>query len=73
MRKAEIIRRGLDLGVDFALTTSCYDPAPDGSACGHCDSCLLRLQGFAENNVRDPRSSEGQRSKSEELATDEHR
>jgi 7-cyano-7-deazaguanine synthase len=55
MSKAEIVRRGLELGVDFALTTSCYDPAADGSACGHCDSCLLRLQGFAQNCVRDPR------------------
>jgi 7-cyano-7-deazaguanine synthase len=55
LSKAEIVRRGLELGVDFALTTSCYDPAADGSACGHCDSCLLRLQGFAENGVPDPR------------------
>jgi 7-cyano-7-deazaguanine synthase len=55
MTKAQIIRRGLDLGVDFALTTSCYDPAEAGAACGHCDSCLLRLQGFAEIGVRDPR------------------
>ena len=54
MSKAEIIRRGMELGVDFALTTSCYDPAADGSACGHCDACLLRLQGFAENAIRDP-------------------
>src|SRR5258708_6126376 len=54
MSKAEIIRRGMELGVDSALTTSCYDPAADGSACGHCDACLLRLQGFAENAIRDP-------------------
>jgi 7-cyano-7-deazaguanine synthase len=54
MTKAEIIRRGLDLGVDYALTTSCYDPAPTGGACGHCDACLLRLRGFAENQMRDP-------------------
>ncbi len=55
MSKGEIVRRGVDLGVDFALTTSCYDPVADGAACGRCDACLLRLQGFAENGVRDPR------------------
>jgi 7-cyano-7-deazaguanine synthase len=54
MSKAEIVRRGMELGVDFALTTSCYDPAADGSACGRCDACLLRLQGFAENGMSDP-------------------
>jgi 7-cyano-7-deazaguanine synthase len=52
--KAQIIRRGLDLGVDYALTSSCYDPDPQGRACGHCDSCLLRLKGFAENGTSDP-------------------
>ena len=52
--KAEIIRQGLALGVDYALTTSCYDPAADGKACGRCDACLLRLKGFAEIGVRDP-------------------
>jgi 7-cyano-7-deazaguanine synthase len=56
MTKAEIIRRGLALGVDFAMTTSCYEPAADGAACGRCDACVLRLQGFAENGVRDPRA-----------------
>lgn len=55
MTKAEIIRRGLELGVDYAKTTSCYDPAPDGRACGHCDSCLLRLKGFSEVGETDPR------------------
>jgi 7-cyano-7-deazaguanine synthase len=55
LTKAQIIRRGLELGIDYAMTTSCYDPLPDGSACGHCDSCLLRLKGFAENAMRDPR------------------
>jgi 7-cyano-7-deazaguanine synthase len=55
MTKAEIIRQGLALGVDFALTTSCYDPAPDGKACGRCDACLLRLKGFAEAGAADPR------------------
>jgi 7-cyano-7-deazaguanine synthase len=54
LTKAQIIRRGLDLGVDYSLTSSCYDPDPAGIACGHCDSCLLRLKGFAENGVRDP-------------------
>ena len=54
LTKAQIIRRGLDLGVDYSLTSSCYDPTPSGAACGRCDSCLLRLKGFAENGVRDP-------------------
>jgi len=54
LTKAQIIRRGFDLGVDFSLTSSCYDPDPQGRACGHCDSCLLRLKGFAENFVNDP-------------------
>jgi 7-cyano-7-deazaguanine synthase len=54
LTKAQIVRRGLDLGVDYSLTSSCYDPDPQGRACGHCDSCLLRLKGFAENGVRDP-------------------
>jgi len=54
LSKGEIIRRGLELGVDFAHTTSCYDPAPDGAACGHCDACVLRLKGFAEVGVADP-------------------
>jgi len=47
MRKAEIIRKGLELGVDYELTFSCYDPTPDGMPCGHCDSCRIREQGFA--------------------------
>ncbi|MBI1831975.1 MAG: 7-cyano-7-deazaguanine synthase QueC [Planctomycetes bacterium] len=55
LTKAEIIRRGIELGVDFALTTSCYDPTPDALACGRCDACLLRLRGFAENQMNDPR------------------
>ncbi len=54
MGKAEIIRRGLALGVDYALTLSCYDPSPAGEACGACDSCLLRLKGFRESGVADP-------------------
>lgn len=52
--KAQIIRQGLELGVDYSLTTSCYDPAADGAACGLCDACLLRLRGFAECGVHDP-------------------
>jgi nucleotide-binding universal stress UspA family protein len=52
--KAEIVRLGLSLGVDYADTTSCYDPAPDGAACGHCDACQLRLKGFAEAGAMDP-------------------
>ncbi|MFO0966568.1 MAG: 7-cyano-7-deazaguanine synthase QueC [Gemmataceae bacterium] len=55
LTKAQIIERGLALGVDYGLTTSCYDPAPDGAACGRCDACLLRLKGFAERGLRDPR------------------
>jgi 7-cyano-7-deazaguanine synthase len=54
LTKGQIIRRGLDLGVDYSLTSSCYDPDAAGRACGHCDSCLLRLKGFAECGVRDP-------------------
>jgi 7-cyano-7-deazaguanine synthase len=54
LTKAQIIRRGLDLGVDYSLTSSCYDPGPTGAACGHCDSCLLRLKGFAEAGEQDP-------------------
>jgi 7-cyano-7-deazaguanine synthase len=54
MSKAQIIRTGLALGVDYALTSSCYDPAPDGAACGRCDACVLRLQGFAAAGVPDP-------------------
>jgi 7-cyano-7-deazaguanine synthase len=54
LSKAEIIRRGLELGVDYSLTTTCYDPSPDGRACGRCDACLLRLRGFGENNIPDP-------------------
>ncbi len=54
LTKAQIIRRGLELGVDYSLTTSCYDPSPAGAACGRCDSCVLRLKGFSENQMRDP-------------------
>lgn len=54
LTKAEIIRKGLTLGVDYSLTHSCYDPAPDGRACGQCDSCLLRKKGFREAGIPDP-------------------
>lgn len=54
MSKADIIRAGADLGVDFALTRSCYDPDPEGRACGRCDSCLIRRRGFADAGVPDP-------------------
>jgi 7-cyano-7-deazaguanine synthase len=54
LSKAQIIARGLELGVDYGLTTSCYDPAADGRACGHCDACLLRQRGFAQLQVADP-------------------
>ncbi len=52
--KAGIIRLGLSLGVDYSLTHSCYDPAPDGAACGRCDACRLRLKGFREAGLPDP-------------------
>jgi 7-cyano-7-deazaguanine synthase len=54
LTKAQIIRTGLDLGVDYAITSTCYDPSPVGEACGQCDACLLRLKGFAENGIEDP-------------------
>jgi 7-cyano-7-deazaguanine synthase len=54
MTKAEIIRKGTNLGVQFSLTTSCYDPAVDGTACGQCDSCQLRQKGFREAGIEDP-------------------
>ncbi|HYL98401.1 MAG TPA: 7-cyano-7-deazaguanine synthase QueC [Blastocatellia bacterium] len=54
MTKAEIIRTGLALGVDYSLTHSCYDPTTEGVACGQCDSCQLRLKGFAEAGTSDP-------------------
>ena len=54
MTKAEIIRRGIELGVDFGLTHSCYDPDPSGRPCGRCDACELRLKGFADAGLVDP-------------------
>ena len=56
LTKAEIIRKGLALGVDYSVTQSCYDPDSSGAACGHCDACQLRLKGFAEAGVVDPAS-----------------
>ncbi len=54
LSKADIIRRGVELSVDYSLTHSCYDPDARGRACGHCDSCLLRRRGFAEAGIGDP-------------------
>ncbi len=54
MTKAQIIRAGIDVGVDYAMTSTCYDPTADGAACGKCDACQLRLKGFAENGLTDP-------------------
>ena len=54
LSKADIIRRGLEFGLDYGLTLSCYDPGPDGRPCGRCDSCRLRARGFAEASAHDP-------------------
>lgn len=54
LTKGEIVRRGLNLGVDYGETCTCYDPSPAGEGCGECDACLLRLKGFAENGLQDP-------------------
>ena len=54
LSKAQIIRRGVELGVDYGMTHSCYDPDAQGRACGRCDSCVLRKKGFAEAGVPDP-------------------
>src|ERR1043165_2249779 len=56
LSKAQIVRKGIELGVDYSVTSTCYDPAADGAACGRCDACLLRLKGFAENELSDPTS-----------------
>ena len=56
MTKAEIIKKGIDLGVDYSITHSCYDPTPEGFACGFCDSCILRKKGFREAKIPDPTS-----------------
>lgn len=54
LTKAQIIEKGIQLGVDYSITHSCYDPSPDGRACGQCDSCLLRKKGFNEAGINDP-------------------
>jgi 7-cyano-7-deazaguanine synthase len=54
LTKAQIVARGLELGLDYSLTSTCYDPAPDGAACGRCEACLLRRKGFEEAGVIDP-------------------
>ena len=54
MSKAQIIKKGIELGVDYSLTHSCYDPNPEGAACGRCDSCILRKNGFKEVGIKDP-------------------
>ena len=54
LSKAEIVRKGMELGVDYGLTSSCYAPSPTGAPCGECDSCLLRRKGFSENGIDDP-------------------
>ncbi len=54
MSKAQIIKKGIELGIDYSLTHSCYDPNPEGIACGRCDSCILRKKGFKEAGVKDP-------------------
>jgi 7-cyano-7-deazaguanine synthase len=54
LSKREIVQQGISLGIDYGLTWTCYDPGPDGLACGHCEACLLRLKGFHEAGVEDP-------------------
>jgi 7-cyano-7-deazaguanine synthase len=59
MTKAQIIRRGMELGVDYGVTSSCYDPSAKGEPCGQCDSCLLRAKGFHECGIEDPARKNG--------------
>ncbi len=54
LSKREIVEQGMALGVDYAITRTCYDPSPEGAACGRCDACLLRLKGFGEAGIEDP-------------------
>jgi 7-cyano-7-deazaguanine synthase len=54
LTKAEIVALGISLGVDYGITSTCYDPAADGAACGHCEACLLRLKGFEQAGLPDP-------------------
>jgi 7-cyano-7-deazaguanine synthase len=58
LNKAQIIKKGMELGSDFSLTRTCYDPSPNGKACGKCDACRLRLKGFAEAGIKDPAAYE---------------
>ncbi len=60
LTKAQIVARGLELGIDYSVTLSCYDPSSSGEACGACDACLLRIRGFAENGISDPAPYSGQ-------------
>jgi len=60
MTKAQIIQKGTELGVDYSITHSCYDPSPEGKACGQCDSCLLRKKGFTDAGIPDPTTYVGQ-------------
>ena len=54
LTKGQIIKRGMELGVDYSITNTCYDPSVEGKACGSCDACILRLKGFEENGLSDP-------------------
>ncbi len=54
LTKGDIIKRGIELGVDYSVTVTCYDPTADGAACGECDACILRIKGFLENGLSDP-------------------
>ncbi|MDY7032040.1 MAG: 7-cyano-7-deazaguanine synthase, partial [Thermodesulfobacteriota bacterium] len=54
MSKTDIIKKGVELGVDYGMTHSCYDPTPEGLACGECDSCLIRKKGFKDTGIPDP-------------------
>jgi 7-cyano-7-deazaguanine synthase len=56
LTKADIVRKGIELGLDYGLTHSCYDPDPSGRPCGRCDSCVLRAAGFAQASIADPLS-----------------
>jgi 7-cyano-7-deazaguanine synthase len=60
LSKAQIVRLGLELGVDYSITSTCYDPSTTGLACGRCDACILRIKGFAENGLLDPARYQGE-------------
>ena len=64
LNKARIIKKGLELGVDFSLTSTCYDPSRQGEACGKCDACLLRLKGFAEAELKTRENIKGNKNRS---------